>query len=70
MADVFPDFALEIFEQRYHFDLQHRIEPDRLAALLLRTWAGAEAARPAGAIDNELTRRHGEVALSDSAEET
>lgn len=49
LADVFPDFTLEIFEQRHHFDPPHRVEPDRLAASLLRTWARAEAPLPDGA---------------------
>jgi len=41
LAGVFPDFTLEIFEQRHHFDPPHRIEPERLAQSLLRTWARA-----------------------------
>jgi len=48
-AHFFPDFTLEIFERHHHFDPPHRIEPNRLAASLLRTWARAEAARPADA---------------------
>ena len=31
LASVFPDFTLEVFDQRHHFDLPHRIEPERLA---------------------------------------
>jgi pimeloyl-ACP methyl ester carboxylesterase len=46
LADSFPDFTLEIFEQRHHFDPPHRIEPDRLAQSLHRTWARAEAPAP------------------------
>lgn len=46
LADVFPDFTLEIFEHRHHFDPPHRIEPDRLAASLLPIWARAESAAP------------------------
>lgn len=41
---VFPDFTLEIFPERHHFDPPHRIEPERLATSLLRIWTRAEAA--------------------------
>jgi pimeloyl-ACP methyl ester carboxylesterase len=43
LADVFPDFRLEVFEGRHHFDPPHRIEPERLAASLLRTWDDGDA---------------------------
>jgi pimeloyl-ACP methyl ester carboxylesterase len=39
LAGVFPDFTLEVFEERHHFDPPHRIEPERVAQSLLRTWA-------------------------------
>lgn len=43
----FPDFHLEVFPRRHHFDPPHRIEPERLAESLHRHWALAEG-RPAG----------------------
>jgi len=46
----FPDFHLEVFPRRHHFDPPHRMEPVRLAELLQRHWEQAEgnpAARPA-----------------------
>jgi pimeloyl-ACP methyl ester carboxylesterase len=44
LADVFPDFTLEVFEGRHHFDPPHRVEPDRLASSLRGLWARAETA--------------------------
>jgi pimeloyl-ACP methyl ester carboxylesterase len=38
----FPDFHLEVFPHRHHFDPPHRIEPGLLAEGLLRHWASAE----------------------------
>jgi pimeloyl-ACP methyl ester carboxylesterase len=38
----FPDFHLEVFPHRHHFDPPHRAEPGRLAEGLLRHWALAE----------------------------
>jgi hypothetical protein len=43
LGSVFPDFELEVFEQRHHFDPPHRIEPERLAASLRALWRRAEA---------------------------
>ncbi|MHA7289146.1 alpha/beta fold hydrolase [Arthrobacter sp. MDT3-24] len=37
----FPDFHLEVFPKRHHFDPPHRIEPERLAELLRRHWEQA-----------------------------
>ena len=42
LGRVFPDFELEVFEERHHFDPPHRIEPDRLAASLVALWSRAE----------------------------
>ena len=42
LATVFPDFRLEVFADRHHFDPPHRIEPDRLARLLREHWNQAE----------------------------
>ena len=47
LARVFPDFTLEVFEDRHHFDPPHRTEPVRLAASLGDLWARTEAALPA-----------------------
>ncbi|NUP59374.1 MAG: alpha/beta hydrolase [Pseudarthrobacter sp.] len=38
----FPDFHLEVFPARHHFDPPHRAEPKRLAEGLRRHWADAE----------------------------
>ena len=43
LSVVFPDFELEVFEERHHFDPPHRIEPERLANSLRRLWRRAEA---------------------------
>lgn len=43
----FPDFHLEVFPRRHHFDPPHRAEPKRLAEGLRRHWAAAEG-RPEG----------------------
>ncbi|MDE8667645.1 alpha/beta hydrolase [Pseudarthrobacter sp. H3Y2-7] len=40
----FPDFHLEVFPHRHHFDPPHRVEPERVAELLKRHWEQAEAA--------------------------
>jgi pimeloyl-ACP methyl ester carboxylesterase len=42
LGRVFPDFTLEIYEDRHHFDPPHRIEPARLAAALRALWGRAE----------------------------
>jgi pimeloyl-ACP methyl ester carboxylesterase len=44
LARVFPDFGVETYEQRHHFDPPHRVEPERLAASLRRHWERAEDA--------------------------
>lgn len=43
LSSVFPDFRLEVFDERHHFDPPHRIEPERLAALLHEHWGRAES---------------------------
>jgi hypothetical protein len=47
MADrlgaIFPDFTIETFPERHHFDPPHRIEPERLANSLLALWQHAES---------------------------
>jgi pimeloyl-ACP methyl ester carboxylesterase len=42
LATAFPDFELEVFEERHHFDPPHRVEPDRLARSLVSLWRRAE----------------------------
>jgi pimeloyl-ACP methyl ester carboxylesterase len=43
LATIFPDFTVETFPERHHFDPPHRIEPERLADSLLALWQRAEA---------------------------
>jgi len=38
LRTVFPDFTLEVFADRHHFDPPHRIEPQRLASSLRAIW--------------------------------
>ena len=38
LSGVFPDFRLEVFAGRHHFDPPHRVEPDRVAASLRALW--------------------------------
>jgi pimeloyl-ACP methyl ester carboxylesterase len=45
LAGVFPDFTIERFPDRHHFDPPHRIEPARVAASLRALWERAEATR-------------------------
>ena len=35
---LFPDYTLEVFEDRHHFDPPHRVEPERLASRLEAVW--------------------------------
>lgn len=44
LSGVLPDFELEVFEERHHFDPPHRIEPERLASSLKTLWRRAERA--------------------------
>ena len=46
LARVFPDFELEVFEDRHHFDPPHRIEPERLANSLRAVWRRAAGLEP------------------------
>jgi len=43
LDSVFPDFELEVFEDRHHFDPPHRIEPERVANSLRQLWMRAES---------------------------
>ena len=47
LSRVFPDFELEVFDERHHFDPPHRIEPERLADSLRALWRRADRGRPA-----------------------
>ena len=38
LGRTFPDFTLEVFPDRHHFDPPHRAEPDRLADSLRALW--------------------------------
>lgn len=46
LSTVFPDFRLEVFEERHHFDPPHRVEPERLAGLLREHWERAARRGP------------------------
>jgi pimeloyl-ACP methyl ester carboxylesterase len=46
LKGVFPDFELEVFEERHHFDPPHRVEPERLATSLKALWRRAELSQP------------------------
>jgi pimeloyl-ACP methyl ester carboxylesterase len=43
LSRTFPDFELEVFDERHHFDPPHRIEPERLARSLKALWRRAES---------------------------
>jgi pimeloyl-ACP methyl ester carboxylesterase len=43
LAAIFPDFTVETFTDRHHFDPPHRIEPERLSDSLLALWQRAES---------------------------
>jgi hypothetical protein len=42
LATVFPDFTIETFPDRHHFDPPHRIEPARVATSLRSLWTRAQ----------------------------
>jgi pimeloyl-ACP methyl ester carboxylesterase len=44
LARAFPNFTLERFEERHHFDPPHRLEAQRLAASLVSLWQRGENA--------------------------
>lgn len=39
LAAALPDFTLQVFEDRHHFDPPHRAEPERLARTLAAFWS-------------------------------
>ena len=42
LGRFFPDFRVEVFDERHHFDPPHRAEPQRYARLLEDHWRRAE----------------------------
>ena len=42
LAAMFPDFTIETFPERHHFDPPHRVEPERLPGRSLALWQRAE----------------------------
>ncbi|MEA5453779.1 alpha/beta hydrolase [Sinomonas sp. JGH33] len=46
LSGVFPDFRLEVFAGRHHFDPPHRAEPERVATALRTLWADAQVPQP------------------------
>lgn len=48
LSRILPDFTLEVFQERHHFDPPHRAEPDRLASSLRDLWARAETISVSG----------------------
>jgi pimeloyl-ACP methyl ester carboxylesterase len=48
LGSVFPDFTLEVFAERHHFDPPHRTEPERLAESLRAVWARGNQLAQAG----------------------
>jgi len=46
LGTSFPDFRLEVFDGRHHFDPPHRAEPERYARLLEDHWRRAETRSP------------------------
>jgi hypothetical protein len=43
LAAILPDFTIETFSERHHFDPPHRVEPERLASSLLALWQRGES---------------------------
>ncbi|MFL5953331.1 MAG: alpha/beta fold hydrolase [Gaiellaceae bacterium] len=43
LATIFPDFTIETFPERHHFDPPHRVEPENLAKSLVALWQRAES---------------------------
>ncbi len=43
LAGVFPDFSVDVYAERHHFDPPHRMEPSRVADALQQLWARAAA---------------------------
>ena len=41
LSGIFPDFTLEVYEERHHFDPPHRAQPERYARSLHALWGRA-----------------------------
>lgn len=41
LGELFPDYTLDVYADRHHFDPPHRAEPERLAARLRQLWVRA-----------------------------
>jgi pimeloyl-ACP methyl ester carboxylesterase len=46
LGELFPDYTLEVYEGRHHFDPPHRIEPELLEISLKALWRRAEQSQP------------------------
>ena len=46
LGGLFPDFTLERFEERHHFEPPHRLEPERVARALQALWKRTEERSP------------------------
>ena len=54
LARIFPNFWIEVFPDRHHFDPPHRIEPQALATSLRSLWTRAEPLPNAQATGGEF----------------
>lgn len=51
LSCTFPDFTLEVFDERHHFDPPHRVEPTRYARSLRALWDRASSPNGRGGVD-------------------
>jgi pimeloyl-ACP methyl ester carboxylesterase len=42
LAELFPDFTAEVYEELHHLNTSHQAQPERVAATLRRLWTRAE----------------------------
>jgi pimeloyl-ACP methyl ester carboxylesterase len=42
LAELFPDFTVEVYEGLHHLNTSHQAQPERVAAALRRLWTRAE----------------------------
>lgn len=52
LAAIFPDFTLEVYEDRHHFDPPHRVEPDRVAGALRNLWSRTGSSHASAAVSD------------------
>lgn len=50
LRDVFPDYRVQVFPDRHHFDPPHRAQPEDLARDLREVWDAGEAGSREGAV--------------------